>query len=624
MKKKLLSLLLSISMLFSLSGIALAAPEEGNAQTTVKIVHTNDLHGYYTATSRGQIGFSALKAVIDQEQPALVLDAGDTFHGQAFATVEKGASIAQLMAAVGYDATTPGNHDWSYGKDQLKALGQGRSFKILAANVVTDSASAFFDTPYLVKDVVASDNTPLRIGVFGVIDDAFYTSTPPAHIAGLQFLPEADKANEVALILRDVENCDIVIALTHQADLPGFVSALHGVDAVIAGHEHLLINSVYLDADGREVPVVEAGYYFQNIGVLTLAFDPTSGRVDAGASTARFLSASDTAGLSDPTVDQTITSIVGLQEPLLNREIGQSTRALPYSWEELRVSEQGIGRLVTNAYRNATGADVAIENAGGIRAGLPEGQIVYKDMISISPYGNTLVVRRLTGQQLLNVLEHAIDIGIQCDAVYTLQKQAVANGEDPYQYAWPENSGSYLQFSGISATYDVTRPAGSRVIQAQIGGAPLDPARTYSVATNSYVIADAEYPDIVSAPTQYEISTCEEALIKFIQTGDFEKGLDVPGLAALVPGPVQPTPSATVTPAPTESAQTSPAPSGAASPSAAPTAQPSPAPSGVSSPDTGDDAQIYPLLALMLAALVAANIVLAIRQRTRAKEDTRR
>ena len=104
----------------------------------------------------------------------------------------------------------------------------------------------------------------------------------------------------------------------------------------------------------------------------------------------------------------------------------------------------------------------------------PEGQIVYKDMISISPYGNTLVVRRLTGQQLLNVLEHAIDIGIQCDAVYTLQKQAVANGEDPYQYAWPENSGSYLQFSGISATYDVTRPAGSRVIQAQIGGAPLD------------------------------------------------------------------------------------------------------------------------------------------------------
>ena len=98
-----------------------ASVQAEDAQTTIRIVHTNDLHGYYKTTDRS-IGFEALKAFIDQQDADLVLDAGDTFHGQAFATVEQGLGMAELMDAAGYDAVTPGNHDWSYGAERLKEL----------------------------------------------------------------------------------------------------------------------------------------------------------------------------------------------------------------------------------------------------------------------------------------------------------------------------------------------------------------------------------------------------------------------------------------------------------------------------------------------------------------------
>lgn len=138
--KKLLSLTLAGMLLVTAAPFA-AAATEGESDTTIRIVHTNDIHGYYKSTDRGQIGFDGLKTVIDEQDADLVLDIGDTFHGQAFATVEEGMSIARLMDECGYDAMTPGNHDWTYTAERLKELEDQSSFKILAANVVNDDGS---------------------------------------------------------------------------------------------------------------------------------------------------------------------------------------------------------------------------------------------------------------------------------------------------------------------------------------------------------------------------------------------------------------------------------------------------------------------------------------------------
>ena len=86
------------------------SPDSG----TFDIVHTNDIHGHYAVedgTGAAVNAFSAVAAVAEDERAGLVLDAGDTFHGDSFATVNQGAAIAALMDAAGYDATTPGNHD---------------------------------------------------------------------------------------------------------------------------------------------------------------------------------------------------------------------------------------------------------------------------------------------------------------------------------------------------------------------------------------------------------------------------------------------------------------------------------------------------------------------------------
>lgn len=525
MKKRIIAMITVVSFLVGMFTMEfqVSAESANSSEATIRIVHTNDIHGYYTKTDRGQIGFSALKAAIDQQQADLILDAGDSFHGQAFATIEKGESIAELMDAVGYDAMTPGNHDWSYGKDQLKQLDEQHDFAILAGNVVNqDGNTPFFNTPYFVKEVQADNGTMLKVGVFGVIDDQFYSSTVSSNVEGITFTEEAAKATEIAATLRETENCDIVIAMTHQADCEGFVSNIQGVDAVIAGHEHILINKTYPDQQGKDVPVVEAGYYFQNIGVLSLTYDTETKIVDQTKTTETFLCAEDTTSLSDPTVDAVIQAIEQREDVTLSQVIGVSQKEYLYSWEEIRVQEQEIGRIVTAAYLDLTGADVAFENAGGIRGGIPNGEITYQDIISISPYGNLLVVHELTGKQILSMVEHSIDLSIQCNQVYDKQKEAIANGEDPYQYQWPDNSGSVLQFGGIQVEYDTTKPAGSRIVQAKIGGENIDLSKTYRVATNNYVISDEDYPEIVGTPTLYEYGTCEEALIAFIKTGQFE------------------------------------------------------------------------------------------------------
>lgn len=515
--KKFGCVLLSAVMLSGISVCAVSAEEKS---TEIHIVHTNDIHGYYKSTSGGQIGFDALKTIADNENADLILDAGDTFHGQSFATVEEGKSIAEIMDDVGYDAMTPGNHDWSYGADRLRELDRESSFSVLAANVVDTNGDSYFDNTYYVKTVTADDGSNLKVGVFGVIDEDFYTSTSAKNVENVRFENSAEKATEVAKTLRDDEKCDIVLALTHNANPEKFISETSGIDAVIAGHQHILIDKYCTDSDGKSVKLVEANCFFQNVGVLTLTYSNEKGVTDAVEKT---YSSADTQGMSDEKIASDISAIEKREQSVLSEVIGESSKEYAYSWEELRTSEQEIGRIVTAAYLDFTGADVAMENAGGIRSGIPKGNVTYSDLISISPYGNVLVEKELTGQQIVDILEFSVDLMKKNNAVYDLQKQAIKDGEDPYQYSWPDNSGSVMQFSGLSAVYDYSKPYGGRVSDVKIGGKAIDTSKTYRVVSNNYAFGSSDYGDVASLPTVKEYTTCEQILRDYIGKGDFEK-----------------------------------------------------------------------------------------------------
>ena len=506
-----ISLVISVSLLATMCPMQIFAAEQTQEQdTTIQIVHTNDIHGYYTETKNGTLGFAVLKSIVDQEGADLVLDMGDTFHGQAFATIDEGSSIAQLMKEVGYDAVTPGNHDWSYGAERLKELEKIGGFPILAANVTTLNGDDFFEQNYLVKEVTADDGTKLKVGVVGVIDDEFYRSTASDNIAGLTFEEEAQEATKIAQYLNDVEKCDIVLAMTHQSNCEEFIANIKGIDAVLAGHEHIVMDESYPDSEGKLVPVVEAGYYMNNIGVMELTLDAESKEIVSVDE--RFYTMENDIAENEQ-VKESISEIEKQQQVTLSQAIGYTENAYPYSWEDVRIAQQDIGKLVTESYMEFTGADVAFENAGGIRAGLDAGDITYQDVISISPYGNVVVTKKLTGKEIIDILNQSLAIGKACDDVYTIQKEAVAKGEDPYQYSWPEDSGSYLQFSGI----DVETNENGQIISAKINGTDVNEKEMYVVAMNNYLGESDLYTALPAAGVEQEFGTCEQALIKYIR-----------------------------------------------------------------------------------------------------------
>ena len=511
---KSVSFIVSFSILTTICPIQTFATEQTKEQdTTIQIVHTNDIHGYYTETESGTLGFAMLKSIIDQEGADLVLDMGDTFHGQAFATIDQGSSIAQLMKDVGYDAVTPGNHDWSYGAERLKELEKIGGFQILAANVTTENGTDFFEENYIIKEVTADDGTKLKVGVVGVIDDEFYSSTASDNIKGLKFEEEAQEATKIAAYLSDVEKCDIILAMTHQSDCKEFVANIKGIDAVLAGHEHILLDESYPDSEGKLVPVVEAGYYMNHIGVMELTLDADSKEILSVEE--RFYAMENTNDIAEnEQVKENISQIEKQQQTILSQTIGDTEKAYPYTWEDIRIAQQDIGKLVTESYLNFTGADVAFENAGGIRAGLEAGEITYQDVISISPYGNIVITKKLTGKEIIDTLNQSIAIGKACDDIYTIQKEAIEKGEDPYQYSWPEDSGSYLQFSGI----EIQTNENGQIISAKINGTDVNENQVYTVAMNNYLGESDVYTALAEADLEQEFGTCEQALLKYIQS----------------------------------------------------------------------------------------------------------
>ncbi len=450
-------------------GLPQAALADTGAQDagSIDIVHVNDIHGRYEVD--GVNAFAALKGVADETGVALTLDAGDTFHGASFATVSRGESIARLMEAAGVDATTPGNHDWSYGAARLDELDDAYGFSVLAANVVdAETGDAYFDDPYILKDVDLEDEEGnptgerITVGVLGVIDEDFYTSTPLANVEGLSFTDPVAQASATAAELRE-RGADIVICLTHNEDPQGFAAAVSGVDAVVSGHEHIAIDETVTAADGREVPVVEvpsspAADYFGVIGVLTLDIDETEDGYAVSSHEERQVQTADCAG-DDAEIADLTDRIVSDNDAILGGVVGESTREYPYGvaqgtepggWERVRTEDTPIGHVVTGSYLAQTGADLAFENAGGIRAGVPAGEVTAGDLISISPYGNTLATYELTGAQILEALEHSLDISKACRDVLAQQIAAIEAGEDPMRYSWPGNSGSVLVVGGAT------------------------------------------------------------------------------------------------------------------------------------------------------------------------------
>ena len=510
-------LLLTFGIVFGLFGVMPVQAQDGTASGStifdVKIVHTNDIHARVEEDDYNQvIGMDRLSGIAqtftEGADGSLMLDSGDTFHGQPIATLVKGESVAKLMKACGYDAMTTGNHDWSYGKDRLKELGGIANVKILSGNIKNADGTSFFDTDELVKEITKNGKT-LKIGVFGVSDPEMKNKTTPSNVEGLDFQDAVAYARKEAAALK-AEGCDVVIALSHTLDPKNVAAQVDGVDLWLCGHEHIELSESVTTPDGSKTYVSESGHYLNSVGLIDLTCtmdEDGSVHVDYEKTSVDYEAAQNYP--KDASVTDVLDTIKAENETALNRVIGTSPVELDGVWEHIRIGQTNLGNVITDAYLLATGADIAFENAGGIRASIAAGTVTYGDVINVSPYGNYVVTKKLTGAQIKEMLESSL----------TIQKNCIVANDSGEWDAWPNDSGSYLQVGGIVVRFDPAQPAGARVLSVQKDGQELDDTKEYTVAVNNYLAGSDSYPQLADAAEVGEYSCCEELLIQFFEQG---------------------------------------------------------------------------------------------------------
>ena len=320
---------------------------------------------------------------------------------------------------------------------------------------------------------------------------------------------QREKSNESKRRSRE-RNRQACIELSAKNDRLNVAAQVDGVDLWLCGHEHIELSESVTTPDGSKTYVSESGHYLNSVGLIDLNCtmdEDGSVHVDYEKTSVDYEEAQNYP--KDASVTAVLDTIKAENETALNRVIGTSPVELDGVWEHIRIGQTNLGNVITDAYLLATGADIAFENAGGIRASIAAGTVTYGDVINVSPYGNYVVTKKLTGAQIKEMLESSL----------TIQKNCIVANDSGEWDAWPNDSGSYLQVGGIIVRFDPAQPAGARVLSVQKDGQELDDTKEYTVAVNNYLAGSDSYPQLANAAEIGEYSCCEELLIQFFEQG---------------------------------------------------------------------------------------------------------
>ena len=463
---------------FFLLVLALTACQQ--AKQPIVIFFENDVHCAIDDYAK----FSALRNQAKQHTPYVaVVSAGDFAQGAAIGSLSQGESIIKVMNAVKYDATTVGNHEFDYGIPQQQHLMRELNAKVLCCNF------SDLDGNLLYKPYSLHRFGQVTVAFVGAATPTTFNSSTPTYFEDGKgnFIYSFHADDSFALIQAATNDArkhgaDYVIVLSHLGDdtaLDNSVDMIRttvGIDAVLDGHQHHILNLKVPNAQGDSVILASTGTQFQRFGKLTI----------------------DTAGLisvelientpdmeTDPKVERVIAQIKADMQSMTSKVVGYSQvplTMLKNGKREVRRGETNLTDFLTDAFRDATGADIGVMNGGGVRNQLPAGEITYGDIYSVIPFNNTMRMLQCTGQQLLDALE----VG-------------VAHA--------PDESGDFIHVSGMRYTYTTAIPSSvmldhnqlfigigktRRIISAEIERngqwIPVDPNATYTIGGQSYIL----------------------------------------------------------------------------------------------------------------------------------------
>ncbi|HIQ62279.1 MAG TPA: bifunctional metallophosphatase/5'-nucleotidase [Candidatus Avichristensenella intestinipullorum] len=488
--KKLLALLIALAMLWA---VVPSLAEDGASEepVSVTIFHTNDTHGRYDSAEG--MGFAMMASFVNAERAnganVLVLDAGDTLHGTVFANIGEGENIVEVMNSIGYSAMTPGNHDFNYGYDRLKELEETMDFPLLNANILLEDGSHAF-TPYTILEIAGK-----KIAIVGAANPTIQSSIHPDYIQGLVF-EGIEPVAEAVQAVRD--EADAVIILCHwgcdAAYDPNSVEALasiEGVSLVIDGHSHTALYDIVQhsreeDAQSDPPLVTSAGEYLQWLGKVVLTFAEEGLYVQASL-------IPDPGLYEDHDIINLLETLESEQSEEMDQVVGSTSVELIGEREIVRRSESNWGNLVCDILLDATDADVAITNGGSIRATIPAGDITARDVNTVFPFGNLVVLMEVSGQDLLDSLEGGLSV-------------------------YPETNGGFPQVGGMTVRFDPAAEPGERIVEVLVGGEPLDPEATYKLATNDYLATGQDgYTPLGEAEVLFTMGAMDEVIINYLK-----------------------------------------------------------------------------------------------------------
>lgn len=495
--KKIISLLMTA--LIALSTVSTAFAVQSSDE--IIVLYTNDVH----CAIDDYAVLAAYKARLEEEgKTVITVDAGDAIQGEYVGLETEGAAIVEIMNAVGYDYAVPGNHEFDYGMEAFLNLADNEAeFKYTSCNFEYLPGVRTMFEPYYIEDI-----NGVQVAFLGMTTPESVTSSNPQYFKDkngnyVYGFPTFDMKEGVLVncVQENIDSAvedgaDIVVAVGHmgiEGSKEGWkstdiIAGTSGIDVFLDAHSHEVIKGdTYKNKYGENVLLSSTGTKFAYFGQLTINADGTFETKLIDPDDIDVNSMSEAAKAEYNEVKEIIDGYNAQIEHLYGK-IGTSEVNLIVEDENgnrlVRKAETNMGNFVADAYLNTVeGAEIALVNGGGIRAGIDAGSVSRMNLLNANPFGNEMCIIKATGQQIVDALEHGARsypeaIGGFLQVSSTLSYEIEAWKKSPVV---TDSDGSFLRIDSSKER---------RVTNVMYNGEPIDLNKEYTVVGSAYILIE--------------------------------------------------------------------------------------------------------------------------------------
>ncbi len=502
---RLLSLLVVLVLVPLLTGFQ---PNKGPKPIEVQILGVNDFHGQLNVTGQvdgetvGRADYLAayVKKYRKQNPHTLLVHAGDMVGASPpVSSLLMDEPTIEILNKMRFDVGTLGNHEFDRGVKEMKRLidggyhpetgyFSGAKFPYTVANVIDEKTKKPILPPFVIKRIQG-----IPIAFIGVVTKETPTIVAPSGVEGVEFIDEVEAINrEVAKLKK--KGIRAIVILAHEGGVQDNEGNVTGpiadiarkvddeVDVIISGHTHTRINAMI---DGKLV--VQSHDYGKAFSKIDLTLDRRS--KDIVTKNATIIKTAHNGIKPDRQIAKMVEGYEKEVAPIINRKVGEA--AHPITREQNAHGESALGNLIADAQRWKMEADFSFMNPGGIRHDIAAGEVTWGDLYNVQPFNNQMVTLQLTGDQIRRLLNQQ----------------------------WQGETTRMLQISGLTYTWDGTKPVGERIVTIQkADGTPVEPNAVYTVAVNAFLADGGDNFTVLTEGTNRVVGPVDlDALVDYIK-----------------------------------------------------------------------------------------------------------